>query len=161
MEEFWKLYMAELKACVKSHIQDDSPDSKVEDADLYQTGLPKTPRFGATLSVEAKFAHLQCYEDKIVDKLSSQFPDAAKQNRTITPNKLDAISSDGDDEDVLCLLGHKEDCDVALRKVTHSMNSAMAILDDLQECHQESISIDSTVKSYNNWSNSWVTDFDL
>jgi hypothetical protein len=162
MEGFWKLYMAELKTGVKPHIQDDSPDSQVEDDDLSLTGFPKNPRFGATLSIEAKFAQLQCYEDKIVDKLSSQFPDnAAKLNRNKTPNKLDAISSDGDDEHVVSLLGHKEYCNVALRKVTQSMNSAMAIMDDLTEHHQADNLPDRTAKSYNDWSKSWVTDFDL
>jgi hypothetical protein len=88
--------------------------------------------------------------------LSQQVPDVATRlNRTKTPTNVDSICSD-----TLSLLGHKEDCDVALRKVTNSMNSAMAILDDLKDVDQESIAVDKSAKIYNDWSNSWVTNFD-
>jgi hypothetical protein len=154
--------MAELETYVNQQFQDDIADSEGEDEDLTLTGFPKTPRFGATLSVAAKFAQLQCYEDKIVNKLVSQFPDiATKLNRTKTPNTLDSSSSDGSCEQVLSMSGHKENCDVVLRKVTQSMNSAMSILDGIPQDSKEAISFDRTTKSYNDWSKSWVADFDL
>ena len=158
MEEFRKVYMKELdeftgrmdKEVDQEYVQADNIDKDLDD-------LPEHPRFGATLSVTARLAQLHCYEDKLVSKLNEQH----ESNLIRSDASPVCLSEDQNDEEV-CSSGHKDDCIITLRKVSHSLNTAMAMLDHL-ECLDESTTSSlekkNNVENYNHWSKLWVKSF--
>lgn len=97
--------------------------------------LPEKPRFSATLSPEAQYATLQCYEDALKEKIKK--------------NENSQVRSEDEEKKIVAKIEPKSQLLVSSR-----VERAMKILDEVDEKENS-----ENLKLFRSWTTAWNDDF--